>query len=161
MTNAELWVLGPLVGLLGMRLAWLWLGGRLDQPADWTADERFYGRLAAAGMAMAALAAGLTAAYVATRVPWVDNFTGLLGRPPIVNGRPTLSQSTGSYLFRTPLGMALAAIALTDPVGLRFVSFRGPRDLVLRALPLIGLALAAHSISVSIGALAAAVSSAN
>jgi hypothetical protein len=161
MTNVELWVLAPLVGSLVVRLAWLWQRGRLVQPADWTADERFYGRLAAAGMAMAALAAGLTAAYVATRVPWVDNFTGLLGRPPIVNGRPTLSQSTGSYLFGTPLRMALAAIALTDPVALRIMTFRGSRDLVLRGLPLIALALTVYSISVSIGALAAAVSPAN
>jgi hypothetical protein len=66
-------------------------------------------------MAIAALAAGVTAAYVATRFPWTDNFTGLLGRPPIVHGRPTLSQPTGAYLFGTPLRVALASIALSDP----------------------------------------------
>ena len=156
MTNTELWLLGPLVGLLVARLAWLWQGGRLVQPVDWTADERFYGKLAAASMAIAAIAAGVMAAYVATRVPWIDNFTGLLGRPPIVHGRPTLSQPTGAYLFGTPLRIALAAIALTDPLALRIMRFRGPRDLVLRVIPLIALALAVYSINVSIGALAAA-----
>jgi len=161
MTNMQLWLLGPLVGLLVVRLAWLWQGGRLVQPADWTADERFYGRLAAVSTAIAALAAGVTAAYVATRVPWIDNFTGLLGRPPIVHGRPTMSQPTGSYLFGTPLHLALVAIALTDPWALRMLRFRGPRDVVLRLFPLIALAFAAYSISVSIDALAVAVTSAN
>jgi hypothetical protein len=161
MSNTELWLLAPMVGLLLVRLVWLWHGGRLVQPADWTVDERFYGRVAAAGMAIAALAAGVTAAYVATRVPWVGDFTGLLGRPPIVHGRPTLSEPTGTYLFGTPLRMALAAIALTDPVALRILRFRGSRDLVLRALPLMALALAAYSIAVSIGALTAAVTPAN
>jgi hypothetical protein len=108
-------------------------------------------------MAIAAIAAGVMAAYVATRVPWIDNFTGLLGRPPIVHGRPTLSQPTGAYLFGTPLHIALAAIALTDPLALRIMRFRGPRGLVLRVIPLIALALAVYSISVSIGALAAAI----
>jgi hypothetical protein len=145
----------PLVGLLVARLAWLRQGGRLVQPADWTADERLYGRLAAASMAIAALAAGVTAAYVATRVPWTDNFTALLGRLPIVHGRPTLSQPTGAYLFGTPLRVALASIALTDPWALRMQTFRGPRGLVLRVVSVIALGLAAYSISVSIGALAA------
>jgi hypothetical protein len=45
---------------------------------------------------------------------------------------------------------------MTDAWGVEKLNFRGPRDLVLRAMPLIALAAAAYSVALSIGALSVA-----
>jgi hypothetical protein len=147
-------VLSAALGALGARIAWLWFAGRLSQPTNWSAAECRWARFAAAGLAIAALASGVTAGYVATQVPWVADLPTLLAAPPAVVKQPPIS--TASYLFTMPLALGFFAAMLTDPWGATMMRFRGRRDLVLRALPLIGLVLAVWSISRSIDALSAA-----
>jgi hypothetical protein len=113
--------------------------------------------MAAAVLAIEALASGATAGYVATRVPWVADLPALFAVPPaVVAGRHPTPISTATYLFTIPLGLGLAAAMLTDPWGVTVMRYKGPRDLVLRALPWIGLVLTAWSISRSLDALSAA-----
>jgi hypothetical protein len=156
-TDIRLWIGSILVAVLLTRIAWLWPRGGLSQPEDWSSAERFWGRVSSWTFALAALLSGLTAAYAATRVPWVDNFSALLGMPAVVNGRPTWFQSTASYLFIFPLSLGVLAGAMTDPWTLQRISFRGPRDLVLRAAPVFALIAATYSIWHSVVALSAAV----
>jgi hypothetical protein len=155
--DIQVLVFSAALAVLGARIAWFWSAGRLSQPADWSETECFRGRLASAGLAIAALASGLTAGYVATKVPWVADLPSLLAVPPaVVAGRQPMPISTASYLFTMPLGLGLFAAMLTDPWGVTMMRFKGPRGLVLGALPLIGLVLAAWSISRSLDALSAA-----
>ena len=155
--DIQVLVFSAALAVLGARIAWLWSAGRLSQPADWSAAERLWGRLAAAVIAIPALASGVTAGYVATQVPWVADLPRLFAVPPaVVAGRHPMPISTASYLFTMPLGLGLVAAMLTDPWGVTVMRFKGPRDLVLRALPLIGLVLAVWSISRSLDALSAA-----
>ena len=155
--DIPLWVMVAVLAVFLPRIIWFWCHGRLSQPADWSPAERMWGRIAACTFAIAAVVCGLTAAYVATRVPWVENLPGLLGRPTVVNGKPTWQQSTASYLFLGPAALGAFAAWMTDPWGVERMSFRGPRDIALRVLPAIALIAAAYSMWCSIGALSAAI----
>ena len=146
-----------LMTILLARIVWLWPHGRLTQPGDWSSKERFWGRVSAWAWMGAAVFSGLAAAYTATRVPWVDNFSVLLGQPPVVNGRPSWTESTASYLFGWPLAFGIVGAAMTDPWTLGHMTFRGPRELVLRFLPAMAACVTLYSIWRSIGALSAAI----
>jgi hypothetical protein len=155
--DIQVLVFSAALAALGARIAWFWSAGRLSQPTDWSAAECRWGRFAAAGLAVAALASGVTAGYVATQVPWVADLPTLFAaQRAVVAGKQPMPISTASYLFTMPLVLGLFAAMLTDPWGVTMMRFKGPRDLVLRALPLIGLVLAAWSISRSLHALSAA-----
>ena len=146
--------LSAVLAVLVARIAWISSRRELSQPADWSATERSLGRLAAWGLAIAALVSGLTAVYVSMRVPWVENFLALLPNPPkVVAGKQPAHISTASYLFGMPVGLGLCAAMLTDPWALRVMRFRGPRRLVLGMLPLIGVLFCGISLWRSIDAL--------
>jgi hypothetical protein len=134
--------------LLG-RILWLWPHGQLTQPEDWSSKERFWGRVTAWAWMGAAIFSGLAAVYTATRVPWVDNFSVLLG--------PGWTESTTSYLFSWPLSFGIVGAAMPDPWTLGHIRFRGSRELVLRFLPAMAACVTFYSIWRSIGALSATV----
>jgi hypothetical protein len=143
--------------VLIVRIGWFSSRGELLLPQDWSPAERFWGRLAASGLGLAALVCGLTAVYVAMRVPWVENFPALLANPPkVVAGREPAHISTASYLFAMPVALGVCAAMLTDPWGSGVITFRGPRALALRVLPAIGLAVCGMSLWRSVEALSAA-----
>jgi hypothetical protein len=155
--DIQVLVLSAALAVLGARIAWFWSAGRLSRPTVWSAAECFWGRFAAAVLAIEALASGVTAGYVATQVPWVADLPALFAVPAaVLAGKQPMPISTASYLFTMPLGLGFFAAMLTDPWGVTMVRFRGPRDLVLRVLPLIGLVLTAWSLSRSLDALSAA-----
>jgi hypothetical protein len=155
--DIQVLVFSTALAVFGARIAWFWSAGRLSQPADWSAAERFWGRVAAAVLAIEAFASGITAGYVATQVPWVADLPALLAVPPaVVAGRHPMPISTASYLFTVPLGLGLIAAMLTDPWGVTVLRYRGPRELILRALTVIGLIATGWSISHSLDALSAA-----
>jgi len=157
MTTAdlELTLLSAALVILSIRI--VWYRERLTQPEGWTAVEKAQARVAALALATAALASGLTAAYVATRVPWVDNLPALFATPPQpVAGTPPAPVSTAAYLFLIPIMVGFFAAMLIDPWGARHVSFRGSRLLVLRAIPVVALLATAYSVWHSISALSAA-----
>jgi hypothetical protein len=135
----------------------VWLRDRLKQPVDWSPEERRHGRILAWSLAAAALISGLVAAYVAARVPWVDNLPAMFpDAPHVVAGREPLHISTAWYLFSEPVGLGLFGAWLTDPWAVARLSFRGPRDLVLRTFPLFAFGLGLHAVWKSIHALRAA-----
>jgi hypothetical protein len=148
-------VLAIILVILALRIGYCGARGTLTQPEDWSAVEKKSGRWSAWAFALASLVSVLIAGYVATRVPWVDNLPALLGRPQVVSGRPTWAQSTWPYLFTFPISPGLLAAVVTDPWTNRLISFRGPRDLILRAAPAFALAGAIFSIWHSLVALAA------
>jgi hypothetical protein len=145
------WFLSAALVILVARIAWFWANGRLSQPADWNATERYLGRLAASACAVGALASGFTAVYVATRVPWVDNLPALLAGPS-----ETAAISTAAYLFTLPLALAVFAAMLTDPSGVQQVRFKGSREASMRVTIVLAFLAAGYSVWHSIGALAAA-----
>jgi hypothetical protein len=156
MTSADLPLLAMSAILLVLTGRILWLHDRLEQPADWSKAERHYARRLAWSFAIAALASGVIALYVALCVPWVENLPALLAdSPAIVAGKVPHQISTAAYLFMMPVALGLGAASLTDPRVVKTLSFRGPRDLVLRAFPLVALGLCIHSISQSLAALSA------
>jgi hypothetical protein len=138
--------------VLLIRITWFWSAGRLSQPPEWNATERYWGRLVAGAFTAGALVSGITAVYVATRVPWVDNLSSLLGPHQAV------AMSTAAYLFLLPLSLAVFAAMHIDAWGVRQIRFKGAlsRTANMRAAILIGLFGAAYSIWFSIGALSAA-----
>ena len=157
MTITDLGLLAMSAILLVLTGRILWLHDRLEQPADWSEAERHYGRRLAWSFAIAALVSGAIALYVASYVPWVENLPALLADPPkIVAGREPHHISTATYLFTMPVALGLGAASLTDPRVVRNLSFRGPRDLVLRAFPLLAFGLCIYSASHSLAALSAA-----
>jgi hypothetical protein len=126
--DIQVMVFSEALAVFGARIAWFWSAGRLSQPADWSAAECFWERLAAAVIAIAALASGVTAGYVATQVPWVADLPRLFAVPPaVVAGRHPMPISTASYLFTMPLGLGLVAAMLTDLWGVTVMRFKGPR----------------------------------
>jgi hypothetical protein len=155
--DIPLWLMLAVIAVFVPRIVWFWRDGRLSQPVDWSPAERFSGRLAVRAFAIAALASGLTAAYVATRIPWVENFSALLGMPAVVHGRPTWPQSTASYLFAVPAALGAFASWMADPWGVEHMTFRGSREAALRVLPLIASIAAGYSMWRCISALSAAV----
>ena len=153
------WFLTATLVVLLTRIAWFWASGHLSHPADWNSTERRLGRLAALAFAFGALASGLVAAYVAARVPWVDNLPALLpGASETVADRQPAAISTAAYLFMLPLAIAVFAAMLTDPWGVQQVRFKGPQSRAVSMLVMTALAFlaAGYSIWRSIGSLAAA-----
>jgi hypothetical protein len=148
-----LWFLTATLVVLLIRMTWFWSAGRLSGHPEWTATERHWGRLVAGAFAAGALVSGITAVYVATRVPWVDNLSSLLAQAP-----QGVAMSTAAYLFSLPLSLAVFAAMHIDPWGVRQIRFKGAlsRTANMRAAILIGLFGAAYSIWLSIGALSAA-----
>lgn len=135
----------------------VWLRERLSFPPDWSVDEQRFACTAVFAFAAAACGSAAVATYTASIVPWVENFPALLPHPPqIVAGREPTHISTVFYLFAIPIGLGVVAGMLIDPWANRRLSFRGPRDLVLRLSPLLAVGLGYYSISRSIEALSAA-----
>jgi hypothetical protein len=156
MTSADIGLLAMSAILLVLTGRILWLRDRLEQPADWSENERYYGRRLAWSFAIAAVVSGVIALYVASCVPWVENLPALLANPPqIVAGREPHHISTAAYLFTMPVALGLCAASLTDPRVVQMLSFRGPRDLVLRAFPLFAFGLCIYAVSRSLAALSA------
>ena len=156
MTIADIELLAMSAILLVLTARILWLRDRLEQPADWSDDERYYGRRLAWSFAIAALISGVIALYAASCVPWVENLPALLANPPkIVAGKEPHHISTAAYLFMMPVALGLAAASLTDPRVVQIIRFRGPRDLVLRAFPLVAFGLCVYAVSRSLDVLSA------
>ena len=148
-----LFLCGFLALLIGRTL---WLRDQLGFPRDWSIEEQQLGCIAAFAFAAAAVASALVAGYVASIVPWVENFPALLPNPShAVAGREPAHVSTATYLFNMPVGLGIAAAMLVEPKGNKRLSFRGRRDLVLRLLPLPAIGIGTYSIWRSLDALSA------
>jgi len=153
----DLWLLFLSAVLVILIVRAFWLSDQLGFPMDWNVAEKRLGRVVAFAFAAAAISSITVAAYVASVVPWVENFPALLSHPPqIVAGRQPAHISTAAYLFLIPVGLGVAAGLLTDPWGRKRLHFRGSRDLSLRALPVVAIVLGVYSIYRSIDALSAA-----
>jgi len=155
--DAWLLFLTAAIAVLTVRIVLFAVKGGVPQPATWSDQEKVWGRQAAWTLGLCGLAAVLTAAYVASRVPWVENFPALLAHPPVaVAGRQPWHISTWSYLFGYPLGLLVFAAVLVDPWTATKLSFRTSREWSLRMLPILAIIFAVISIWQSIDALSAA-----
>jgi hypothetical protein len=152
----DLWLIMLSVLLIMLVGRAVWLRERLSFPPDWSVDEQRFANTAILAFAAAACISAAAATYAASLVPWVENFPALLPHPPqTVAGRAPAHISTWFYLFAIPVSLGVVAGVLIDPWANRRLSFRGPRDLVLRLAPLLAIGLGYYSISRSIEALSA------
>jgi hypothetical protein len=157
MWPVDLWLMFLCVLLVALITRAIWLRDRLGFPPDWNADEQHYAQIATFAFVAAALASAAVATYAASIVPWVNDLPSLTSHPPqLVRGRAPAPISTASYLFGIPVTLGVVAGMLVDPAANRRLSFRGPRDIVLRLCPLLAIGFAAYSIWRSIDALSAA-----
>jgi hypothetical protein len=156
-TLQDQWLLflAALSSVILARQSWLRSRGELTPFSGWTTVEHYWRRISAWAFTAAGLVSLAVAAYAASRVPWTGDLARVIGDHATPQVRPHLAQSTFSYLFGGPVSLIAGAVFLTDPWFQAHAYFRGPRELVLRLLPIAAVAGTIYSISTAITALSA------